>query len=978
MKQKIVAEADAAEVGSSLAKLATEKRLSSVTRLNCLQELFRRDVDYLASANFDLSSFSLSSILTCADEKNFREVFNSLLTHGVNITVADIEEAIRILAEKKADFLGRMFKKCSNDLGEEHFTGFADLALKTGKLAFLSLAITHGARPNTDKLMETFSSTDIHCIGAPIQRYMLCTLSGTQRSAFLTDIVKRGSTALDLSLTLKLVLENKKWYFTKTVVDVGEDSTVEPALEQEEDIDAIIQELTADTSGTLAGEQEGEEAEFELKQGEFDGLAWEVECHQKVKQFLNSSKYPSKLRKAVISKIYALASGIRSKSLSKPVADDLYEAKLTRSARIIWEEPIQFSPRLSNPANPVYTEVIRVWDIATNHERLHHTVENVLASRQRSEKTTMKLCLVESKVRAHNRRIKLPRQFHVGNSTSAGFKAEKHCVPAASPNENEYVLLPFYQVSSAYLDSVLNSDNDRRDLPFKSSPEEHQIITLPDAKEPILLLGRSGTGKTTCCIYRMWNQFRQYWEQAISAAVPDKTSHLHQVFITKNSVLCRQIKRSFYNMVASHRYLSQHLGYEAYKLPSSLQMVHDLAYPLFLTSKEFFVTLDASLGNPFFSRKADNSLSVRLISDGQPYDHKSLSAIQQFFNVAEGPSDADPLLEQRETITEVTASYFSTKLWPRICQNKKLDPILVWMEIKSFIKGSHEALQCERGFLSQEQYEEVGRKKAPNFDGSRGEIYALFTKYQKILDRDRGFLFDECDFIRSLYVRLTSLDEPPKWHINHFFLDEVQDFTEAELAVFIQCCREPNGLFFTGDTAQSIMRGVAFRFSDLNSLFYYVQKKRCSVAIPRKMHRLTLNFRSHSKILELASSIIDLMSKYFPGSFDVLPSDMGMFPGPIPVLISSCRQEDLMELFSSNEREASPSLLGAHQVIIVRNEAAKASLPDILRNEIVLTVFESKGLEFDDVLLYNFFSNSMVSELIVTCVCTIHVSKLHL
>ncbi len=39
----------------------------------------------------------------------------------------------------------------------------------------------------------------------------------------------------------------------------------------------------------------------------------------------------------------------------------------------------------------------------------------------------------------------------------------------------------------------------------------------------------------------------------------------------------------------------------------------------------------------------------------------------------------------------------------------------------------------------------------------------------------------------------------------------------------------------------------------------------------------------------------------------------------------------------------------------MRDQAAKESIPDIFRNMLCLTVYEAKGLEFDDVILYNFF-----------------------
>ena len=48
------------------------------------------------------------------------------------------------------------------------------------------------------------------------------------------------------------------------------------------------------------------------------------------------------------------------------------------------------------------------------------------------------------------------------------------------------------------------------------------------------------------------------------------------------------------------------------------------------------------------------------------------------------------------------------------------------------------------------------------------------------------------------------------------------------------------------------------------------------------------------------------------------------------------------------------------QAIIVANDEAKASIPPQLKQCSILTVFESKGLEFDDVLIFNFFKNSEV------------------
>ena len=237
-------------------------------------------------------------------------------------------------------------------------------------------------------------------------------------------------------------------------------------------------------------------------------------------------------------------------------------------------------------------------------------------------------------------------------------------------------------------------------------------------------------------------------------------------------------------------------------------------------------------------------------------------------------------------------------------------------------------------------------------------------------------MFDECDLILHLYNRL---QEVP-WSIHSIYVDDVQDFTQAELAILIHCCRNPNSMFFTGYAAQG---DNSFRFQDLRSSFHQIHSKIPAVKVPQKPHILTVNFKFHSGILKLAGSITDLINEFSKDSADHLPDDEAIFPGPTPVLLESCKIDDLALLLSTNKREASAIQFGTHQVILVQSKEAKDNLPSILRGAIVLTIFEAKGLEFDDVLLYNFFSDSKVSKLTpslrnLACHCIFHYSSVHL
>ena len=849
-----------------------------------------------------------------------------------------------------------------------------------------------------------------------------------------------------------------------------------------------------------------EENEAGFTELTFDDLLWEVEISKQVfKFFKDVKKTPPSIRYSAAQTIHSIAEGKRDTKLySRPVGSPevhLYEARFTKkkgAGCILWQKAIQYSPRLSElHGRLVYTQVIRVWDIVPHHDQLQRQIDNCIqqieASYKRGENSSACLSLVrkESKktdsesVRGREK-IDVPITFSFNDDSSIDLQTERF-VPAASLKDDEYNVTTFYSFSTALVKSILSNTNSRLEFPFKEWPKEHEIISLK-TRESILLLGRSGTGKTTCCLYRLWNEFKNWWDpeirhpdaklprkslvladslaaitncpgdaevdedseenqkslqesvpsedmstsavsqdswkpssQSMTATVPmaedsapdceekgsptDNCSEqsetenaseqresespeiseeifyseddLHQVFVTKNYVLCAQMKKRFYDMTAAHEFLSKHMECEDAAVPNRLDAVEDHQYPLFLTARDFYILLDNSLeGERFFSRDKDGNLDGKIISGD--YDHEDLDTL---LDLEESEEEDEDLTNEMYTAhlpppvsrqhsrkwIEVTSLYFKDTIWPKVSKRcgvdaKEFDPLLVWIEIQSYIKGSEEALRkCSP--LSCEEYREVGNRKAHTFADQRDKIYDVYLGYRKYRQDERlqAVLFDECDLVHNLYRRLCNTEDVP-WSIHSFYIDEVQDFTQAELAIFLHCCRDPNSMFFTGDTAQSIMRGIAFRFEDLRSSFHRIHKAVPGVIVPQKPYTLTINFRSHSGVLYLARSVIDLLREFFPGSIDdYLPKDEGMFRGQIPVLIESCEVTDLTLLLSTNKREASAIEFGAHQVILVQSKEAKENLPSSLQGAIVLTIFESKGLEFDDVLLYNFFTDSLVS-----------------
>ncbi|KAM5191184.1 TPR and ankyrin repeat-containing protein 1 isoform 2-T2 [Callospermophilus lateralis] len=810
--------------------------------------------------------------------------------------------------------------------------------------------------------------------------------------------------------------------------------------------------------------------EIEACLQDFDNMTWEIECTSEMLKKLSSKVMTKVIKKKIILAIQQLGNGEWTQGLQKRLKHlkgniRLFEAKLDKGARMLWELAIDFSPRCSeNPekiiaterntssmekSGRVYTEIIRIWDIVLDHCKLSDSIMAICSAYNRGLS-----CVLRKKLKGINKGLvsanmkiqkRIPRCYvEDTEAEKSREQVDPEYFPPASAVETEYNIMKFHSFSTNMAFNILNDMTATVEYPFRVGELEYAVIDLnPRPLEPIILIGRSGTGKTTCCLYRLWKKFHIYWEKAEQAGSPllakqmwpkrkleaeprkegpdreqkeeeeedeeeegsfevetldsveeeqeseacaggagveavgdghgvegytsdhpHQLEHLHQIFVTKNHVLCQEVQRNFIELSKSTKATSHYKPLE----PNvhKLQDLKDENFPLFVTSKQLLLLLDASLPKPFFLRNEDGSLK-RTIIGWSTQEELTIPNWQEDDEEAEVDGDyseEDKAAEMRTGDSDprvyVTFEVFTNEIWPKMTKGKtSYNPALIWKEIKSFLKGSFEALSCPYGRLTEEAYKKLGRKRSPNFKEDRSEIYSLFCLYQQI--RSQKGYFDEEDVLYNLSRRLSKLRVLP-WSIHELYGDEIQDFTQAELALLMKCINDPNAMFLTGDTAQSIMKGVAFRFSDLRSLFHYASRntvdKQCAVRKPKKIHHLYQNYRSHSGILNLASGVVDLLQFYFPESFDRLPRDSGLFDGPKPTVLESCSVSDLAILLRGNKRKTQPIEFGAHQVILVANEMAKEKIPEELGLALVLTVYEAKGLEFDDVLLYNFFTDS--------------------
>eukprot|EP01035_Chromulina_nebulosa_P017348 gene17348-22895_t len=199
--------------------------------------------------------------------------------------------------------------------------------------------------------------------------------------------------------------------------------------------------------------------------------------------------------------------------------------------------------------------------------------------------------------------------------------------------------------------------------------------------------------------------------------------------------------------------------------------------------------------------------------------------------------------------------------------------------------------------------------------------------------------------------------------ISSVFVDEVQDLNPSEISLLKFLCPSLTEFVYAGDTCQTIAHGVGFRFETLKDIFFYEYLSNdlnidCKKRLTPNIWELTQNFRTHNGILFLAKSLVDLIIAFFPNTIDKMNPEFSLNNGPKPLFLESSTTGNLItDLFGYSSKTIVD--FGAEQVILVRDEEAKArTLQSCDGKALVLTVLESKGMEFDDVLLLGFFSDS--------------------
>ncbi|XP_038977123.1 uncharacterized protein LOC120107765 [Phoenix dactylifera] len=700
-----------------------------------------------------------------------------------------------------------------------------------------------------------------------------------------------------------------------------------------------------------------------LESARFNGLKWKVLVSDDFKRSFVGLQ-DSLTKQIIIGLLWRLACGWRPKHKS------LYFSKFVKHFRVHGLSLICTTDIIKESE---YIQVMKVWDVLTLTEvpKLHQRLERMMSS---FSDCYAKCCMIE-KIEG---KLVLPMTWAIcpasfpnnepllyTNGIQSRLEASGD-VTSKGKDSEEVMLMKFYALSSGAVKHLLTApDGQQIELPFELNDLEAKVVTFPDSA---FVLGRSGTGKTLVLVTKLIQRQQHYIlalqglsrqevqlsstshdsEEGTTDAVPHVNT-LHQIFLTMNPILCSAVKTCISQLrrYAAGEEATKRLKFiEAHgvsenlsrfsEIPNSFMEISESHFPLVISLHKFLIILDGSMKNSFFDKFSD----VKAITGGKR-------------------TVMSHVLCQLITVKEIDYDHFVSSYWPRFDKNltRKLEPSLVFSEIIYCIKGGMGTGRTSiYKNMDEDEYTALSENRRSSVSkDKRKMIYKIFMSYEK--EKEKCEEYDISDLVNDLHFRLFVYRYEGR-KMDYLYVDEVQDFTMKQICLFKHLCVNfQSGFMLSGDTAQALVND--FRFEDIKCLFY--KEFLLGLGSVPELFLLSTNFRTHAGILKLAESILDLLHHFFPLLVDRLVSEKSMTHGEAPVLLESENETDVLDtIFGTNETiDHIPFQFGAEQVILVRDKHTKEKLVCRIGNKaLVLTIKDCKGLEFQDVLLFNFFEES--------------------
>ena len=271
--------------------------------------------------------------------------------------------------------------------------------------------------------------------------------------------------------------------------------------------------------------------------------------------------------------------------------------------------------------------------------------------------------------------------------------------------------------------------------------------------------------------------------------------------------------------------------------------------------------------------------------------------------------------------------------------NTKLkDPHKLFEEFRGVLTGPVIEGGAGAAWLSRAEYLELGIKQSIFNEDERPQVYDLFERYLGFLKSEQ--LYDT-NILSHDYLALAK----PRY--DFIVVDEVQDITNIQLFLILKTLRTSGQFILCGDSNQ-IVHPNFFSWSKVKSLFFEQQSLTGHGEVVRVLQS---NYRNSPIVTGIANRILKLKQARF-GSIDkesnYLVESIGKERGRLQLLNNNDRVKKEL-----NNKTAKSTQFA----VLVMHPDQKPQASKWFKTPLVFSIQEAKGLEYENIILYNFISD---------------------
>ena len=283
---------------------------------------------------------------------------------------------------------------------------------------------------------------------------------------------------------------------------------------------------------------------------------------------------------------------------------------------------------------------------------------------------------------------------------------------------------------------------------------------------------------------------------------------------------------------------------------------------------------------------------------------------------------------------EITVKHFESWFARNKGNSKLKNSHKLFEEFRGVLTGP----SIDKAWLARDEYLSLGVKQSIFNEEERPTVYELFERYLKFLT--------SCDYYDH---NILSFEYQKQATARYDFIvvDEVQDITNIQLFLVLKMLRHEGQFILCGDSNQ-IVHPNFFSWSKVKSLFFQQSHLTGQHELTRILQS---NYRNAPVVTDIANHILKIKQARF-GSVDkesnYLVESIGQVRGRLQLLADN--NQIKQELNSKTARST-------HFAVIVMHPEQKELAKKNFNTPLVFSIQEAKGLEYENIILYNFISD---------------------